>query len=358
MSRLDELIQELCPDGVNSYPLMKIAHYATERIPSSQVDETTYVGVENLLQNKQGKTDASSVPTEGVVIGYKSGDILIGNIRPYLRKIWLANIDGGTNGDVLVIQINDRKTLMPEYLYYILSSESFFQYDTQYSKGAKMPRGSKDAVMQYSVPVPHIEVQREIVRILDNFTELSAELSARKLQYEYYRDQMLSFDSSVQHKRIQDICAISRGRVISKEDLRINAGDYPVYSSQTENNGEFGRINSFMYDGEYLTWTTDGANAGSVFYRKGKFSITNVCGLLKVDPSIADIRYLFHSLKVEAPKHVNSGMGNPKLMSNVMGGITIALPSMERQKRIAKVLDNFESICSDLNIGLPAEIEG
>ena len=87
----------------------------------------------------------------------------------------------------------------------------------------------------------------------------------------------------VESRRVDEICDISRGKVMSKDFIQSNEGEYPVYSSQTENDGELGRISSYAYDGEYLTWTTDGANAGSVFYRKGKFSITNVCGLLKVN---------------------------------------------------------------------------
>ena len=202
MSRLEELIAELCPDGVTFYPLSQVAHYAKKRIDVSQVDETTYVGVENLLQNKRGKTEAASVPRSGAVIAFEEGDILIGNIRPYLRKIWLADCDGGTNGDVLTVQIEDKNLLSPKFLYYVLSSEDFFLYDIQNSKGAKMPRGSKEAVMNYRVPVPPLQVQSEIVKILDNFTELTAqlqeqltlELSARKQQYEYYRDKLLTFD--------------------------------------------------------------------------------------------------------------------------------------------------------------------
>ena len=84
-------------------------------------------------------------------------------------------------------------------------------------------------------------------------------------------------------RQIDEICRISRGRVMSKDYIRDNAGPYPVYSSQTKNDGVFGTISTYDYDGEYLTWTTDGANAGSVFYRTGKFSVTNVCGLLEVE---------------------------------------------------------------------------
>lgn len=109
-----------------------------------------------------------------------------------------------------------------------------------------------------------------------------------------------------------------------------------------------GRISSYAYDGEYLTWTTDGANAGSVFYRKGKFSITNVCGLLKVNTDDVITRYIFHTLQVEAPKYVNKGMGNPKLMSNVMARIKLAVPPLDVQREIVRILDYFTLLTAEL----------
>lgn len=126
---------------------------------------------------------------------------MIGNIRPYLKKIWFANNDGGTNGDVLDIRVNDYSVLYPRYLYYVLSSDKFFNYDMQNAKGAKMPRGSKYAVMNYTIPVPPLEEQERIVSILDRFDKLCndiseglpAEIEARQKQYEYYRDKLLNF---------------------------------------------------------------------------------------------------------------------------------------------------------------------
>lgn len=156
--------------------------------------------------------------------------------------------------------------------------------------------------------------------------------------------------------KIEDICDISRGIVISKGFIKNNAGDYPVYSSQTENDGILGKINTYKYDGEYLTWTTDGANAGTVFRRSGKFSVTNVCGLLKIKEDILN-DYLYYVLSVEAKKHVNSGMGNPKLMSNVMGSIKVTILSTDKQESIIKVLNSLSEICESFKSGLPAEIE-
>ena len=101
---------------------------------------------------------------------------------------------------------------------------------------------------------------------------------------------------------VEELCDITRGRVMSKDYIKENAGEYPVYSSQTENNGELGKISTFDFDGDYLTWTTDGANAGTVFYRSGKFSITNVCGLLKVNVRFVMTKYLYYYLNQNAPK--------------------------------------------------------
>ncbi len=128
-------------------------------------------------------------------------DILIGNIRPYLKKIWRADREGGTNGDVLTIRIKKdfKKEINTGYLYQILSSDKFFAYDTSFSKGAKMPRGSKDKVMEYIINYPDLPEQEEIVKVLDTFDSLvndikegiPAEIEARRMQYEYYRNLLL-----------------------------------------------------------------------------------------------------------------------------------------------------------------------
>lgn len=158
----------------------------------------------------------------------------------------------------------------------------------------------------------------------------------------------------VEKKRIDALCEIKRGRVMSKDYIASNAGDYPVFSSQTENNGELGRITTYDFDGEYLTWTTDGANAGTVFYRKGKFSVTNVCGLLKTYTEIVDTKFLYYILSIEAPKYVSSGMGNPKLMSNVMARIKVSVPPLEIQEEIVKILDKFTDYVTELQAELQA----
>ena len=153
----------------------------------------------------------------------------------------------------------------------------------------------------------------------------------------------------VEWKPLIKVASLTRGRVISKEYLADHLGDYPVYSSQTVNNGEIGKINSFDFDGEFVSWTTDGANAGTVFYRSGKFSITNVCGLIKIQNNLElNYKFLFYWLSIEAKNHVYSGMGNPKLMSHQMEKILIPIPPLSVQTEIVKILDALTALTSEL----------
>ena len=180
--------------------LGEVAQYSKTRIDASLLNENNYVGVDNMLQNCKGKTFSEHVPTTGRFTAYAPKNVLIGNIRPYLKKIWFADNEGGTNGDVLVIQATDER-LLPKYLYQVLSDDAFFSYDMQHAKGAKMPRGNKDKILDYIIPLPPLSVQSRIVEILDKFDALTnsiteglpLEIKLRKQQYEYYREQLLNF---------------------------------------------------------------------------------------------------------------------------------------------------------------------
>ncbi len=154
--------------------------------------------------------------------------------------------------------------------------------------------------------------------------------------------------NGVEYKKLGELCELSRGKVYSKTYIVENSGNYPVYSSQTANDGELGRISTYDYDGEYLTWTTDGAYAGTIFHRKGKFSITNVCGLITIKSSDLLIRFLYYWLSIKATEYVYRGMGNPKLMSNQMAPIEIPIPPLPIQEEIVKILDHFAEYAAEL----------
>ena len=184
-------------------PLENIVVYSQKRIYASYLNESNYVGVDNLLKDKLGKVNSSYVPNEGSLIKFQREDILIGNIRPYLRKIWYADVEGGTNGDVLVIHIkeNYKNRILSKFLYQLLADEKFFDYNIRFSKGAKMPRGDKKKIMEYEILVPPISVQKYIVSILGKFDTLinvlsqglPKEIELRQKQYEYYREKLLDF---------------------------------------------------------------------------------------------------------------------------------------------------------------------
>lgn len=183
--------------------LKEIAEYSKRRVPASLLNAKNYVGVENLLKDKLGKVNSNYVPNEGNLIAFNIGDILIGNIRPYLRKIWIADLNGGTNGDVLAISLKEdaKHIVEPRFLYQILASESFFEYNVKFSKGAKMPRGDKKKILEYEFFLPSMLVQKQIVSILDHFDSivnnisvgLPKEIELRQKQYEYYREKLLDF---------------------------------------------------------------------------------------------------------------------------------------------------------------------
>ena len=180
--------------------LGEIADYSSSRISFSALNELNYVSVENLLQDKAGKIPSKCVPGSGNWTKFESGDILIGNIRPYLKKIWQADCIGGASGDVLVLHLKDTSVNF-RYLYQILADDKFFNYDMKNAKGAKMPRGNKDLILEYKIPVPSLQTQQKVVDILDKFdtlvnsiTEgLPREIELRRKQYEYYRELLLNF---------------------------------------------------------------------------------------------------------------------------------------------------------------------
>lgn len=160
--------------------------------------------------------------------------------------------------------------------------------------------------------------------------------------------------------KISDLFIITRGTVIPKTNLSEKENlsyKYPVYSSQTINDGILGYDKTYDFNGEYLTWTTDGANAGKVFYRNGKFRCTNVCGILYNETNKYVDELTAELLNYETPKHV-SYVGNPKLMNNVMANITISLPNKNESKNISYILEkinkkiNYEYIRTNKLIAL------
>ena len=203
-----------------------------------------------------------------------------------------------------------------------------------------------DDLRNLKLSYPQIEEQQKISRLLSLLDERIATQNKiiedlKKLKSAISK-KLLCNDKWTTYK-IQDIAEIGRGRVISSVEIdRQKHPLYPVYSSQTSNDGIMGYLDNYMFDGEYITWTTDGANAGTVFYRKGKFNCTNVCGTLKIQPKF-DCYFVSLVLQQATQKYVSSNLANPKLMNNTMASIKIRMPNIETQKQLSKVFQTLDS---------------
>jgi len=144
--------------------LSDICSYRKGKIEVKRLNNITYISTENMLPNKGGITEASSLPSIVLTQEYRKGDVLVSNIRPYFKKIWQAKYDGGCSNDVLVFTPNPMTD--KDFLYYVLANDEFFLYSMATSKGTKMPRGDKDSIMQYEIPDIGLDRQRKIASVL------------------------------------------------------------------------------------------------------------------------------------------------------------------------------------------------
>lgn len=283
---------------------------------------------------------------------YKN-DVLYGKLRPYLKKYFYATFDGVCSTEIWVFNATNK--IDSYYLFLIIQSNKFNQY-TNISTGTRMPRADWNIVSNMPILLPPLEEQKKIAEILslwDKAIEQTKELIAYKEKQK--KGLMQKFIYPIKNKtsyRIGDLFNLSRGRVISKQEIEENTGIYPVFSSQTSNNGILGYINTYDYDDELITWTTDGANAGKVFARKGKFNCTNVCGIGKPKSNnICNLIYVSAFLNNITKRYV-SYVGNPKLMNNVFEEIEIFLPPIDEQKAIADILSSADKEIELLNMQL------
>jgi len=155
--------------------LSDLCSFADGRIPVTDLYLDNYISTENMLANKNGITRSAGLPTISQTQEYKAGDVLISNIRPYFRKIWFADRNGGCSNDVLVLRSNE--DVYPNFLHYLLSNDNFFNYATATAKGTKMPRGDKHAIMLYEVPDFPFESQ---IIIADTLSSLDARIAINK----------------------------------------------------------------------------------------------------------------------------------------------------------------------------------
>ena len=283
---------------------------------------------DNELKNGKLKRNDVVLTTRGTV----------GNVALYDYSIPFENIR--INSGMVINRIKNDKILLPQYLYRFMQS-TYFEYQIKKTNfGSAQPQLTKSGITKFTIAYPCVKEQR----LLDRKIELqSQKIEALKLYKKGLINLVKNDWENFKNYKINDIFKITRGVVIPKNKLSEEKNEiykYPVYSSQTSNNGILGYDKIYDYDGKYLTWTTDGANAGKVFYRDGKFRCTNVCGILYEDNPLFTNEFVCELLNYETPKHV-SYVGNPKLMNNVMENIDLKLPNNDILIKTSKLISLF-----------------
>lgn len=202
------------------YKLEDLCSYAKGKIEVEALTDKNYISTENMLPNKGGITTATSLPSTAQTQRYQKFDILVSNIRPYFKKIWFAEFDGGCSNDVLVFRAKDG--VSKRFLYYVLANDTFFDYSMATSKGTKMPRGDKAAIMKYDVPDFTYEEQEKIAGILDALDrkiQLNTEINKNlEQQAQAYFDELfvVNADPNWPECTLSDIGSVVAGGTPSK----------------------------------------------------------------------------------------------------------------------------------------------
>lgn len=252
-------------------------------------------------------------------------------------------------------------SLNPKYVSYFLQTEMFHKQKRPFITGAKVRSISAGNMAKIEIPIPcpndpsrSLEIQAEIVRVLDAFTslttELTAELTARKKQYNYYRDQLLTFDGAgVAWKPLGEVCEkISSGKNKDKS----NEGLYPVYGST----GVIGRTDNKAYEEDLLLVARVGANAGRVNIATGEYDVSDNTLILFTNDNINQ-KYVYYYLINLNLNRFTKGAGQPLLTAGQLKAMTIPVPTPEEQTRIVSILDKFDALTNSIQEGLPREIE-
>lgn len=381
---VSDLITELASVEVTYRTLGEIAHYSDTRVNATELDGTNFVGVDNLLSNKRGKANASYLPNTARLTRYEAGDILLGNIRPYLKKIWLATSGGGCSGDVLAIRISPihQDAIDAQFLYFVLSSDAFFTYSMKHAKGAKMPRGNKEAILRYRIPLPPLDVQRKIVRILDSFaqleveleSELEAELKVRRHQHKHYRTKLLeAARAGAPLIELGHLGRVVTGRTpksseasawgasmdfITPSDIK---NGMKIISSPLRSLSESGAesMSKAVVPAMSILVTCIGADMGKTVINANE-CVTNQQINAVIPAASVDIDYIFHlltSMRGDIRAQGERGGGTmPIINKSDFCKILIPVPSLEVQRHIAKQLDNLDVLINDLCSNLSAEL--
>lgn len=390
MSNLEELIERLCPDGVEYKPLWSVTAWdkkfnAVDRSMQPKTYSYHVLLAKDLFAMKQETGDVFLLST-GVETGWTTeeiaGDFMCegevvtipwGKSSPVKGLIKYYNGKFVTGDNRIATSLNT-DVLDNKYLYYWMVNNG--EAIDKFYRGSGIKHPSMYDVLTMKLPVPPLEVQREIVRILDNFTflttELAAELAARQKQYEYYRDLLLTFkpnESTILNERtnelelsgairwmkLGDIADIGTGNGNTNEGL--DTGKYPFFVRSQDIKYK----NEYDFDETAIITSGDGVGVGKIFhFVSGKYALHQRAYRVHITSDNVLPKYFFYYFKNSFLTYISKASFHSSVTSirrPMMINFPVPVPPLEVQQRIVAILDRFDTLCNDISSGLPAEIE-
>ena len=335
--------------------LSDICCFRKEKVEVENLNTQNYVSTENMLPNKRGITEASSLPTVLLTQKYKKDDVLVSNIRPYFKKIWQAKYDGGCSNDVLVFVPDSN--IDKNFLYYVLADDDFFTYSMATSKGTKMPRGDKVSIMQYEVPLFDLHTQKKIASILkslDEKIELNNKINNNLFQQAQviYKSWFIDFDPfdgkmplNWSIGKAGDIIELydSKRIPLSSRERAERQGIYPYYGATSI----MDYVDDYLFDGIYLLLGEDGTVADSkgypiLQYVDGKFWVNNHAHIIrgKHNFSVEMLYVLFSLTNVQS---IITGAVQPKISQQNLKNVEIVIPDENALLEIDSILQSLFS---------------
>ena len=356
--------------GIDKMILSDITEYVTERVNSDKITLNQYVTTDSLLQNKRGRQTAQNLPPMPCVLtSYFQGDILISNIRPYLKKIWFADSNGGCSTDVLVFRA--KKGHSSNFLFALLMQDAFFSYMMQGSKGSKMPRGDKNQIMHYKVPTFSSFEEENIGNIIVNIERKIAlnrqindnlEAMARQLydywfvQFDFPDEKGKPYKSSggamVWNEKLKreipqewNDCKLkdfinlfdSKRVPLSSKDRGERQGVYPYYGAT----GIMDYVNDYIFDGDYILLAEDGSTSDAkgfpiVQYIWGKNWVNNHAHII-LPKNERYMMFTYQMLKNIPAKQIETGSIQKKISQENLCGYKMVLPNSD-------LLEKYENV--------------
>ena len=321
------------------YKLSDICDYAKGKTDVSDLNSQTYISTENMIPNKGGITVATSLPTTVQAKSFMVGDVLVSNIRPYFKKIWHADFDGGCSNDVLVFHA--KNGVNNKYLYYVLANDAFFDYSMATSKGTKMPRGDKTAIMQYDVPDFSYDKQIKIANILDAIDQkiqLNKKINKnleRQAQAIYTEMFITNADPTWSLGHLSDLITVKYG----KDHKKLSNGEFPVYGS----GGIMRYVERPLYNKESVLVPRKGTLNNVLYVNEPFWSVDTMFYTEMRQSNIA--KYVFHYLKGKDLASMNAGSAVPSMTTAILNAMELRIPD-------ANTLKRFEDLVSPMYVAM------